>query len=158
MAGAATGPDTDAAAAVVVAPPVVDGRPFTTGADAATVLSAFDEGHKRPYFGPSSLPFGVHKSCSTPFVVACPSLPFGFASVLTDVTTDEFEPADEADEVDVTDDAELLRCGPLRGCTIRDTSSALIEFMEPLPDEVHPRRGRDCRLGGDATAVMGNKS
>lgn len=49
-----------------------------------------------------------------------------------------------------------------RGINIRDTSSAFIEEVRapcpPLPEAYHPRRGPDCTLGGDATAVMSRES
>ena len=91
-------------------------------------------------------------------MVNCSPFLLSFVSaILTLVTTEESEAADDDDDTEEIDDAEWLRCGPLRGSTMRDTSSALIEFSAPagpLPAEFHPRRGRDGRLGGDATAVM----
>lgn len=57
-----------------------------------------------------------------------------------------------ADTVDVEDDPseeeEFDRWICFRGMNIRDTSSA------PSPELYHPKRGPDCTLGGDATAVM----
>lgn len=41
---------------------------------------------------------------------------------------------------------------------MRETSSAFMEDKAPwppLPELYHPKRGPDCTLGGDATAVMG---
>jgi hypothetical protein len=65
---------------------------------------------------------------------------------------------EDEDEFDAKDEEEFVLCKFFRGMNIRDTSSALIDVSAPcppLPDEYHPRRGPDCTLGGDATAVMG---
>lgn len=67
---------------------------------------------------------------------------------------------EDEDVVDDIDDDEFVRCGPLRDMNIRVTSSALIEFSPPwtpLP-VFHPNRGRGSKLGGDATAVIGEVS
>jgi hypothetical protein len=60
---------------------------------------------------------------------------------------------EEEDEVEVVDDEELVRWALLRGIIIRVTSSALIgSSPSPVLVELH-RSG--CKLGGDATAVIG---
>ena len=64
---------------------------------------------------------------------------------------------EDEEVVDDIDDEELVRCGPLRDMNIRVRSSALIEFCPPwapLP-VFHPSRGRGSKVGGDATAVIG---
>lgn len=64
---------------------------------------------------------------------------------------------EEEDEDDAREDEELVLCRFFRGINIRDTSSAFIDVSAPcplLPVEYHPKRGPDCTLGGDATAVM----
>ena len=58
---------------------------------------------------------------------------------------------DEADEV--VDDAELVRCALLRCINIRVTSALMESIPSPLLFEFH--RGSGCKLGGDATAVIG---
>lgn len=58
---------------------------------------------------------------------------------------------------DDIEEEELVLWGPfLCGINIRDTSSALIELKPPLgpPPPFQPSRGRDWKLGGDATAVV----
>lgn len=59
-------------------------------------------------------------------------------------------------EVDDVDEEEFERCMLFRGMNICDTSSAFMEprGVCPLLEEYHPRRGADCTLGGEATAVM----
>lgn len=67
---------------------------------------------------------------------------------------------EDEDVVDDIDEDEFDRCGPLRDMNIRVTSSALIELSPPgapLP-VFHPNRGRGSKLGGDATAVIGEVS
>lgn len=69
----------------------------------------------------------------------------------------EIVAVEDEDEDEAKDDEELVLCRFFRGINIRDTSSALIDVSAPcppLPAEYHPRRGPDCTLGGDATAVM----
>lgn len=67
---------------------------------------------------------------------------------------------DDVDDVDVDDaneEEEFDLWTPFRGINIRDTSSAFIEVRAacpPLLAAFHPKRGPDCTLGGDATAVM----
>lgn len=67
---------------------------------------------------------------------------------------------EEEDVVDDIDDDEFVRCGLLRDMNIRVTSSALIEFRPPWAQSPvsHPNRGRGSKLGGDATAVIGEVS
>ena len=105
--------------------------------------SAFDEG-QRPlvaFLRPPQPP------CS-PFVIGV-SLFVGGSGVGT--VDGEL---DDVDEEVATDDAEFVRCGLLRGMNIRVTSSALMVSGPSLPSpEFHEPK---CwRLGGDATAVIG---
>ena len=61
---------------------------------------------------------------------------------------------EEDEEDEVVDDEEFVRCALLRGINIRVTSSALMESIpSPLLFELH--LGSGCKLGGDATAVIG---
>lgn len=60
---------------------------------------------------------------------------------------------------DPSEEEELDRWRVFCGINIRDTSSAFTEdkpSCPPLPVLYHPKRGPDCTLGGDATAVMEN--
>lgn len=64
---------------------------------------------------------------------------------------------EDEDEDEASEDEEFVLCRFFRGMNIRETSSALIDVSAPcplLPAEYHPRRGPDCTLGGEATAVM----
>lgn len=64
---------------------------------------------------------------------------------------------DDVDVDDANEEEEFDLWTPFRGMNIRDTSSAFIEVSAacpPLPAAYHPRRGPDCTLGGEATAVM----
>lgn len=64
---------------------------------------------------------------------------------------------EELEEFEEREEEEFDRWEPLRRINIRGTSSALIEVRAPCPPSsvgYHPRRGADCTLGGDATAVM----
>jgi hypothetical protein len=66
----------------------------------------------------------------------------------------------EADEDESKEEEEFDLWILFRGINIRDTSSAFIEVRvgwPPLPPAYHPRRGPDCTLGGEATAVMRKK-
>lgn len=68
---------------------------------------------------------------------------------------------DVAEAFDDSEEEELDLCTLFRGINIRDTSSVFIEpraACPPLPVEYHPRRGPDCTLGGEATAVMEKES
>lgn len=125
------------------------GPPFTevedeTGCDRAFVTpetgSDLDAGHRpRPFF------FLDDHVAEEPFVVA----PLAAACVTVDV--------EEVEEFDDSDDDEFVLCTPLRGRNMRDTSSVFIDpraACPALPVEYHPRRGPDCTLGGEATAVM----
>ena len=61
---------------------------------------------------------------------------------------------EDDDEDEVVDVEEFVRCALLRGINIRVTSSALMESIpSPLLLELH--LGKGCKLGGDATAVIG---
>lgn len=61
----------------------------------------------------------------------------------------------EAEDVEeATDEDELVRCADFRGWNILDTSSALIVVNPPCAPLPLPHRGKDWRLGGDATAVI----
>ena len=61
---------------------------------------------------------------------------------------------DDEEEDEVVDVEEFVRCALLRGINIRVTSSALMESIpSPLLLELH--LGNGCKLGGDATAVIG---
>lgn len=61
---------------------------------------------------------------------------------------------EDEEEDEVVDDEEFVRCALLRGINIRVTSSALMESIpSPLLFELH--LGSGCKLGGDATAVIG---
>lgn len=67
------------------------------------------------------------------------------------------ETVDDVDVDDANEEEEFDLWTPFRGINIRDTSSAFIEVSAacpPLPAAYHPRRGPDCTLGGEATAVM----
>jgi hypothetical protein len=69
----------------------------------------------------------------------------------------EIVDVDDVDAEDASDEDELDRCTLFRGINMRDTSSVFIEakaVCPSLPTEYHPRRGPDCTLGGEATAVM----
>lgn len=69
------------------------------------------------------------------------------------------EEEEDEDEDDAREEDELVRCTLFRGMNIRVTSSALIELSPPCPPlpVFHPSRGRDWKLGGDATAVIGRE-
>jgi hypothetical protein len=68
------------------------------------------------------------------------------------VAVDEVE-ADDA--VDANEDDELLRCTVLRwGMNILETSSVLMAENPPPVPPFQPKRGSDCRFGGEATAVV----
>lgn len=61
---------------------------------------------------------------------------------------------EDEEEDEVVDVEEFVRCALLRGINIRVTSSALMESIpSPLLLELH--LGNGCKLGGDATAVIG---
>lgn len=62
---------------------------------------------------------------------------------------------EELEDEDVAEDEELVRCALLRGINIRVTSSAPIGFNAPCPPSLVFHRGKDWKLGGDATAVIG---
>lgn len=66
---------------------------------------------------------------------------------------------DEDDDEDPTEDDELVRWRLFRGMNIRDTSSVLMlsRFPCPLVVECHAARGTGWKLGGGATAVMGER-
>jgi len=68
-------------------------------------------------------------------------------------------PVDEFDDVDETDDEELVRCMVLRfaNMLMPRRSSAFIEFGVWLP-LIHPGRLRFTKLGGLATAVMSRRA
>ena len=83
--------------------------------------------------------FGPHPPCS-PFVV-------GVSPFVCGIGADGLKEVDEFDEV--VEEVEFVRCAPFRGMNILVTSSALTPSM-PLP-EFH----NGCKLGGDATAVIG---
>jgi hypothetical protein len=79
--------------------------------------------------------------------------PFVVAPLVACVTVD----VEEVEELDESDEDEFVLCTPLRGKNMRDTSSVFIDpraACPALPVEYHPRRGPDCTLGGEATAVM----
>lgn len=61
---------------------------------------------------------------------------------------------DDDEDVEGIDDTEFVRDAPLRGIKIRVTSSALIESSPSLSSPVF-HRGKDWKLGGEATAVIG---
>jgi hypothetical protein len=64
---------------------------------------------------------------------------------------------EEVDVEDANEEEEFDLWTLLRGINIRETSSAFIEVSAacpPLLAAYHPKRGPDCTLGGEATAVM----
>ena len=63
----------------------------------------------------------------------------------------------EVEDLELTEEEELDLWMLFRGINTCDTSSASIEDRPPCPpllELYHPKRGPDCTLGGDATAVM----
>ena len=60
---------------------------------------------------------------------------------------------EEDEEDEVVDDEEFVRCALLRGINIRVTSALMESIPSPLLFELH--LGSGCKLGGDATAVIG---
>lgn len=108
---------------------------------------------------PSAFPFGQPFCCCGLFRVAV------FDQLLRSPAADmglplvgAFEvmvPVDEFDDVDDTDDDELVRWMVLRlaNMLMLRRSSAFIEFGVWLP-LIHPGRLRFAKLGGLATAVM----
>lgn len=66
----------------------------------------------------------------------------------------------DVDEVEDREEDEFVRCTPLRGTNMRDTSSGPITFRSIGADdpEAHAFLGRaeDWSDGGDATAVIGS--
>lgn len=115
-------------------PDVEDATDCGRAVDKPAVGSAFEGGHRlRAGF------FLVNPSTGAPFVCT------------DDAEMVEFEDADEAIEED-----EVVRCAAFRGMNIRETSSALMEFMPfgaPL-GALHPAREMGWKFGGGATAVI----
>jgi hypothetical protein len=65
---------------------------------------------------------------------------------------------DEFDDVDDTDDEEFVRCRVFRCINMLiplTSSDGFVEFSD-CPPLIHPGRLRFAKLGGVATAVMGN--
>lgn len=63
----------------------------------------------------------------------------------------------DVEEDDPSEEEELDRWICFLDMNIRDTSSVFTEDRGPCPPSpelYHPKRGPDCTLGGDATAVM----
>lgn len=80
-------------------------------------------------------------------------VPFGCEPLVATVVVDELE------EVDETEEEELLRCSVFRGAANMPlTSSGFIEFRLWPPLTFHPGRLSCWKLGGLATAVMGKSS
>lgn len=126
-----------------VGPPLFTAVTEETGCDFTFVTpdtgSDFEGGHKpRPAFF-----FDDHVAES----------PLGVVPLLRCETV----AVDDVDVFDDSEDDELDLCTLFRGINIRDTSSVFTEpraACPPLPAGYHPRRGPDCTLGGEATAVM----
>jgi len=75
-------------------------------------------------------------------------VPFGCEAFVATVVVDEF------DDVEATDEDELLLCSVFRGTNMPLTSSGFIEFRLCPPLTFHPGRLSCWKLGGLATAVM----
>ena len=84
--------------------------------------SALEAG-QRPLAPLAAFFFGPHPPCS-PFAV-------GVSPFVCGAGAGEVKVEDDAEEVE---EAEFVRCGPLRGMTILVTSSALIGPSTPLPE------------------------
>lgn len=79
-------------------------------------------------------------------------VPFGWELLVATVVVDEL------DEVDDTEEEELLRWSVFRGMNMPLTSSGFIEFRLCPPLTFHPGRLSCWKLGGLATAVMRTSS
>ena len=117
------------------------GSAWERAVDSPDTGSAFDDGQS-----PLAAFFrGPHPPWS-PFVVGVsPPLVCGAGTG----TVEEDEDVDE-----IVDDEEFVRCALLRGIKILVTSSALMESSPCVSlEEFH--LGNGCKVGGDATAVIG---
>lgn len=113
-------------------------EPLARAALTPEVDSAFETGQKPPlvFFLGAVVPV-------SPFVATEASF-----SVATD-------PVDAEDALEFNELEELLRCTVFRcGMKILETSSELMAEKPPVFPPFQPSRGRDCRFGGDATAVV----
>lgn len=114
-------------------------EPLARAALTPDVDSAFETGQKPPLV----------------FFLVATFVPSPFAADEASVVV-AVEAVDDEDAVEATDEDELLRCTVLRcGMKILDTSSVLMaENPPPVLPPFQPRRGSDCRFGGEATAVV----
>lgn len=64
-------------------------------------------------------------------------------------------PVEEVEAVEVTEDAEFVRCKAFRGVKTPLDSSEFIACRDELPFNPHAGRLMLAKLGGLATAVMG---
>jgi hypothetical protein len=125
--------------------PLDTGGRFGVGRLNSAAPSAFPLGHRLVWGGLFCVPFAY--PFKSPLVSM--ALPLDWALEIT-VEVDELE------DVDDTDDEELVRWMVLRlNMVFPRWSSALIEFRV-WPPLIHPGRLRFEKLGGFATAVIGD--